>query len=54
LIEQFYGLPGVDVVISVVGGAGLQGQLKAVEAAKAAGVKRYIPSEFGVDLDKNP
>jgi len=44
---------GVDVVVSAVSqGAMLQGQLNLIEASKKYGVKRYIPSEFGVDISK--
>ncbi|KUJ17666.1 isoflavone reductase family protein-like protein CipA [Mollisia scopiformis] len=42
---------GNDAVISTVGLMGLQGQTTAVEAAVAAGVKRFLPSEFGYDLE---
>lgn len=40
---------GRDIVLSAVGTAGLPGQLMHIEAAVAAGVKRYVPSEFGLD-----
>ncbi|KAJ3004448.1 hypothetical protein HKX48_001225 [Thoreauomyces humboldtii] len=46
-------LRDTDVVLSTVGIELLkEGQLKLVEAAKIAGVKRFIPSEFGIDMDK--
>jgi uncharacterized protein YbjT (DUF2867 family) len=46
-------LANTDVVLSVVGINLLKdGQLKLVEAAKKAGVKRIIPSEFGLDMGK--
>ncbi|KAL6710739.1 hypothetical protein ACN47E_007796 [Coniothyrium glycines] len=38
---------GQDAVISLVGGAALGDQNKLIDAAIAAGVKRFIPSEFG-------
>ncbi|KAI1749144.1 NAD(P)-binding protein [Xylaria castorea] len=36
-----------DAVVSTLGGAALAGQLLLVEAAAKAGVKRFVPSEFG-------
>lgn len=44
---------GVDTVISVVqGGAGtmIDAQLRWLEAARAAGVRRFIPSDFSMNL----
>jgi len=42
----------VDVVISTVGGELLADQVKLIEAIKEAGnVKRFLPSEFGTDVD---
>lgn len=38
-----------DAVISIVGTAGFADQVKFIDAAVAAGVKRFIPSEFGSD-----
>ncbi|PYI24188.1 isoflavone reductase family protein [Aspergillus violaceofuscus CBS 115571] len=38
---------GKDAVISVVGRGGYSSQQKLVDAALAAGVKRFIPAEFG-------
>jgi uncharacterized protein YbjT (DUF2867 family) len=38
---------GQDGVVSTVGTSGLAGQKALVDAALAAGVKRFIPSEFG-------
>ncbi|KAF1939169.1 isoflavone reductase family protein [Clathrospora elynae] len=38
---------GQDAVISIVGGAALGDQNKLIDAAIAAGVKRFVPSEFG-------
>lgn len=40
-------LEGQDAVISIVGGSALGDQNKLIDAAIAAGVKRFIPSEFG-------
>ncbi len=46
-------LKGQDAVVSTVGTEGFQGQPLIIDAAIAAGVKRFIPSEFGSDTD-NP
>lgn len=43
---------GQDAVVSVVGAPGVGGQTVAIDAAVAAGVKRFIPSEFGVNTRK--
>ncbi|APA11187.1 hypothetical protein SS1G_11394 [Sclerotinia sclerotiorum 1980 UF-70] len=43
----------IDAVVSCVGAPGLQGQSLLIDAAVAAGVKRFLPSEFGSDLS-NP
>ncbi|EHK27012.1 uncharacterized protein TRIVIDRAFT_55230 [Trichoderma virens Gv29-8] len=44
-------LAGQDVVVSTVGSEGLNNeQKKLVDAAVAAGVKRFLPSEYGCDL----
>ncbi|CAE7025188.1 hypothetical protein CFE70_003572 [Pyrenophora teres f. teres 0-1] len=40
---------GQDAVVSLVGGMGLGDQNKLIDAAIAAGVKRFIPSEYGSD-----
>ncbi|KAJ4320797.1 hypothetical protein N0V94_003209 [Neodidymelliopsis sp. IMI 364377] len=40
---------GQDAVISLVGGNALGDQNKLIDAAIAAGVKRFLPSEFGSD-----
>ncbi|KZM18726.1 uncharacterized protein EKO05_0006568 [Ascochyta rabiei] len=42
---------GQDAVISLVGGAALGEQTKLIDAAIAAGVKRFLPSEFGNDTE---
>lgn len=43
---------GQDAVVSVVGAPGVPGQKTAVDAAIAAGVRRFIPSEFGINTRK--
>lgn len=43
-------LKGQDAVVSAVGTEGLQGQSLLIDAAVAAGVKRFLPSDFGCDL----
>jgi hypothetical protein len=40
---------GIDAVVSLVGAAALTQQKGAIDAAVEAGVKRFIPSEFGCD-----
>ncbi|KAK9084781.1 hypothetical protein Sjap_025192 [Stephania japonica] len=48
------GIKLVDVVISAVGHLQLQDQIKIIAAIKEAGnVKRFLPSEFGNDPDRN-
>ncbi|KAJ8105205.1 hypothetical protein ONZ43_g7518 [Nemania bipapillata] len=42
-------LRGQDAVVSTIASAALSRQLLLVEAAKKAGVKRFLPSEFGSD-----
>jgi len=43
----------VDVVISTVGSLQLEDQIKIIAAIKEAGnVKRFLPSEFGNDVDR--
>jgi len=46
LLEIF---KGQDVVLSVVGVGGFAEQTKIIDAAVKAGVRRFIPSEFGSD-----
>ncbi|KAL7907629.1 hypothetical protein GGI35DRAFT_486690 [Trichoderma velutinum] len=41
-------LQGQDAIVSTVGGAGLEGQKLLIDAAIAAGVQRFIPSDYGV------
>ncbi|OUC16176.1 MAG: hypothetical protein B0A82_03230 [Alkalinema sp. CACIAM 70d] len=46
---------GVETVVSVVNGdadAVVNGQMNLIQAAEAAGVKRFIPSDFSVDYRK--
>ncbi|AEO59818.1 hypothetical protein MYCTH_2308372 [Thermothelomyces thermophilus ATCC 42464] len=43
---------GQDAVVSTVATAAVGGQRLAVDAAVAAGVKRFIPSEFGINTRK--
>lgn len=46
-------LKDMDVVISTMGGREIAEQLKIVDAIKEVGtVKRFLPSEFGHDIDK--
>ena len=45
------GLTGVDVLISTLGGPAIDAQVPLVEAAKAAGVQLFVPSEYGVDSE---
>ena len=40
-------LEGIDAVVSTVGGTAIDNQTVLIDAAIAAGVKRFIPSEFG-------
>ncbi|XXH00131.1 SET domain-containing protein 5 [Hypoxylon texense] len=44
-------LQGQDAVVSAVGFAGLKQQLRLIDAAVEAGVKRFVPSEFGSDAE---
>ncbi|KAE8447858.1 hypothetical protein EG329_010087 [Mollisiaceae sp. DMI_Dod_QoI] len=46
-------LKGQDAVVSAVGNEGFLAQTLLVDAAIAAGVKKFLPSEFGSDLS-NP
>lgn len=43
-------LKGQDAVVSTVGTPGILGQNLFIGAAVAAGVKRFLPSDFGCDL----
>ena len=44
----------IQTIVSVVGGAQIGKQLPLIEAAKAAGVRHFLPSEFGVDTELLP
>ncbi|TGO28294.1 hypothetical protein BPAE_0029g00220 [Botrytis paeoniae] len=44
----------IDAIVSSVGTEGLLGQKLLIDAAVAAGVTRFIPSEFGSDLSDPP
>ncbi|KAI1206914.1 putative oxidoreductase CipA-like protein [Annulohypoxylon truncatum] len=46
-------LSGQDAVVSAVGFAGLLQQIPLIEAAVKAGVKRFVPSEFGGDAEND-
>ncbi|KAL7414113.1 hypothetical protein BDY24DRAFT_387670 [Mrakia frigida] len=46
-------LSGVDVVISGLAGGGFAAQIPLAQAAKEAGVKLFVPSEFGPCLPPN-
>ena len=50
LLEAF---KGQDAVVCTISGAQIQQEKSIIDAAVKAGVKRYIPSEFGADLE-NP
>lgn len=43
---------GQDAVVCTVGPMGILEQIKMIDAAAAVGVKRFIPSEFGADRNK--
>ncbi|KAI0250538.1 NAD-P-binding protein [Lactifluus subvellereus] len=47
-------LAGVDVIISTISSAALGVQAAIAEAAKEAGVKLFVPSEFGVSSEGSP
>lgn len=44
-------LQGIDVVVSNLASNAIESQKPLIDASVAAGVKRYLPSEFGSDLD---
>jgi len=48
-LAQAFKAANADAVISTVGGGAFDDQTTIVDAAVEAGVKRFIPSEFGVD-----
>ncbi|KAM0252766.1 hypothetical protein ACHAQJ_007604 [Trichoderma viride] len=43
-------LKGHDAIVSTIGGGGLAEQQRLIDAAVLAGVKRFIPSEYGIDV----
>lgn len=45
---------GQDAVVSVLGYHGLKEELKIIDAAAAAGVKRFLPSQFSMDSQNAP
>lgn len=45
---------GQDAVVSAIATAAVGGQQPIIDAAIAAGVKRYIPSEFGINTRLTP
>ncbi|TPX34061.1 hypothetical protein SmJEL517_g03232 [Synchytrium microbalum] len=48
--ELTQNLKGIDAVVSLLAfPAGLEPQAAAITASKLAGVKRFVPSEFGID-----
>ncbi|KAH7100490.1 NAD(P)-binding protein [Auriculariales sp. MPI-PUGE-AT-0066] len=47
-------LIGIEVVVSCLAGGGFGVQAALADAAKAAGVKLFVPSEFGVDTSVLP
>lgn len=46
-------LQGVDAIVATVAGSAIESQLLLIDAAVAAGVKRFIPSEYG-SVSTNP
>ena len=44
--ELVEALHGIEAVVCAVGAAGFEGQKRIIDAAIAAGVQRYLPSEF--------
>lgn len=55
--ELVHALKGIEVVVSAVYGDPeflYDGQSKLLKAAKQAGVKKFVPSSFGVDYNKVP
>lgn len=53
LTELTSALKGQDAVVSTLSPSAMDSQLKLLDATIAAGVKRYIPSDFGSDFS-NP
>lgn len=45
-------IKGLDVVVSALGGRALESQIPLFHAAKHAGIKLVLPSEYGFDSTK--
>jgi uncharacterized protein YbjT (DUF2867 family) len=45
-------LKGTDAIVSTLGFSALQLQIPIAQAAQAAGVRLFVPSEFGMATDK--
>lgn len=45
---------GIDTVVSCVGRAGIEKQIKLITWAEEAGVRRFFPSEYGTDIEYWP
>ena len=52
VIELTKALQGIDAVVCTVGNPGLESQIPLIDAAVAAGIRRFIPSEFGSDPEQ--
>ena len=51
--DGLFGLLGVDIVVSAIGGNGLvESQVALIDASVKAKVRRFVPSEFGFDPRK--
>lgn len=46
-------LKSQDAVVAALGATGVEAQFTLIDASIAAGVKRFIPSEFGSNLENN-
>lgn len=51
LPSLFKAFQGQDAVVSLVGAMGTLTQIEMIDAASEAGVRRFLPSAFGSDLD---
>ncbi|KAJ5556590.1 hypothetical protein N7494_000505 [Penicillium frequentans] len=49
--QELGSLVGFDVVVATVGHTGMKEQIDLIQRAKRDGVKRFVPSEFGIDPD---
>ncbi|KIV88822.1 hypothetical protein PV10_08460 [Exophiala mesophila] len=45
---------GIDTIVSCVGRAGIEKQIKIITWAEEAGVRRFFPSEYGTDIEYWP